>query len=137
MPWSTGRRALPPHAYGTSALTASLRMRAPSLGSTNLLRTRLVPATLALAVMTPAGQMGGPHLRFLLAALATCLAAGMALALIPQETSDAFGGYRIYGIVVHGVGGPLWALIGAGLSPEGFRSRTSNRSGAVGGRANS
>ena len=89
----------------------------------------LAPTTLALAVMTPAARMARLRLGLLLAALGTCLAAGVAVALIAQETSDAFGGYRIYGIVVYGVGGLLWALIGASLSPRSFRRQSNDQSG--------
>ncbi|MGV8908329.1 MAG: hypothetical protein ACOH1Y_05050 [Propionicimonas sp.] len=80
----------------------------------------LVPSTLGLAVMAPTGGIEGVALRVLLSALGISLAAGVALALIEQEASDAFGGYRVYGIVVYGVGGVLWALIGACLSRGGF-----------------
>lgn len=79
----------------------------------------LGPATLTLAALIRAGGAGRTRLRLLFAALGTSLTLGVGLALIPQEVSDAFHGYRAYGFVVHGIGGLLWALIGVALrSPD-------------------
>jgi hypothetical protein len=54
-------------------------------------------------------------LRVLLATLGITLAGGVALALIPNETADSYGGYRIFGIVAYGAAGILWSLVGANL----------------------
>jgi len=47
------------------------------------------------------------------------LATGLALALIPQETSDSFGGFRIFGIVVYAATataiGHRWLMTGRGI----------------------
>lgn len=76
----------------------------------------LAPTILALAAVAPAGGLGRVRLRVLLAALGVSLAVGVALALLAQATSDAFGGYRVFGILVYGVGGLLWASLGASLA---------------------
>ena len=31
---------------------------------------------------------------------------------IPEETSDSFGGYRIFGLLAYAAAGILWALLG-------------------------
>lgn len=38
-----------------------------------------------------------------------------ALALIPLEVSDPFGGYRVYGVFAHFLTGIGWVVLGAGL----------------------
>ena len=78
----------------------------------------LAPTTLALAALTPVRGAVGVRFRVLLAALGIILAGGVALALITNETSDSFGGYRIFGIAVYGIGGILWSLVGMNL-PNG------------------
>ena len=75
----------------------------------------LAPATIALAALIPGGDAARTRTRVVVAALGIVLATGFALALIPQETSDSFDGYRIFGTVVHGAGGLLWALLGISL----------------------
>ena len=75
----------------------------------------LAPATIALVALIPAGDAARARTRIVVAALGIVLATGLALALIPQATSDSFDGYRIYGTVVHGLGGLLWALLGLSL----------------------
>jgi len=75
----------------------------------------LVPVTVALAVLMPADDAARIPVRIGVAALGIVLAAGAALALIPLETSDSFGGFRIYGTLVHGLGGLLWAMLGLWL----------------------
>jgi hypothetical protein len=72
----------------------------------------LVPVTASLAALIPAGDAARTRVRVAMAALGIVLATGVALALMPLETSDSFGGFRIYGTVVHGLGGLLWALLG-------------------------
>jgi hypothetical protein len=75
----------------------------------------LAPATIALVALIPAGDAARTRTRVVVAALGIVLATGLALALIPQQTSDSFDGYRIFGTVVHGLGGLLWALLGLSL----------------------
>ena len=48
--------------------------------------------------------------------LGVSLAVGVALALLAQAASGALGGYRLFGILVYGVGGLLWASLGASLA---------------------
>ena len=73
----------------------------------------LAPATVALAALIPPGTA---RTRRWFAALGLALAAGLSLALIPQETSDGFGGFRIFGAVTYGLGGLMWALVGLTLA---------------------
>lgn len=75
----------------------------------------LVPVTIALAILIPATTPARVRTRVAVAALGMVLATGLAVALIPQETSDSFGGFRIFGTVVYGLGGLLWALLGLSL----------------------
>lgn len=51
--------------------------------------------------------------RAALTAIATAYCAGLALALIPLETSDHFGGYRVFGLVTYAGAGLFWATFGA------------------------
>ena len=76
----------------------------------------LAPATVALAVLIPKGDAARARTRVVLAVLGTVLATGLVLALIPLETSDAFGGYRIFGGVTYGLGGLVWACLGLSLA---------------------
>ena len=54
-------------------------------------------------------------LRGLLSVLATAYCVALAVALLPEETSDSFGGYRIFGLVAYAGAGALWAVLGARL----------------------
>ena len=48
------------------------------------------------------------------------------MGLIPLETSDSFGGFRIFGIIAYGGVGVLWAAYGVTLlSAERPRRRAS------------
>lgn len=78
----------------------------------------LAPATIALAGLIPAGGAAGARTRVAVAGLGVILAAGLALALIPQEASDSFGGYRVFGTVVYGLGGVAWVLLGLSLARD-------------------
>ena len=84
----------------------------------------LAPTTLGLAALTPVRGAVGVRFRVLLAAIGIILAGGVALALITNETSDYFGGYRIFGIAVYGIVGILWSLVGMNL-PHGSATRGS------------
>jgi hypothetical protein len=76
----------------------------------------LAPATIALAVLIPRGDAARAPTRVVLAVLGAVLATGLVLALTPLETSDAFGGYRIFGSVTYGLGGLRWARLGLSLA---------------------
>ncbi|HEX8869091.1 MAG TPA: hypothetical protein VF821_25755 [Lentzea sp.] len=79
----------------------------------------LAPASAVVAATT---WMRGLA-RALLVALAAAYCTATALGLIPLETSDSFGGYRIFGLVAYAGVGVLWALFGA-LSGGHDQSRT-------------
>lgn len=87
----------------------------------------LAPATLTLAVLTPARGARGVRLRVLLAALGIILAGSVALSLITMETSDSFGGYRIFGSSAYGIAGVLWLLVGTNLRNRGATLSSINR----------
>jgi hypothetical protein len=50
--------------------------------------------------------------RTILVAIGAILAVAFVWALVPLETSDAVGGYRIFGFMVHVLGGIGWAVLG-------------------------
>jgi hypothetical protein len=87
-----------------SALVASalLDLRFRALGPPFSLFV-LAPATIALAAL---GRDRG--LRRAWVVLATAYVTAIGLALVPLETSDSFGGYRIYGLVAHVASGWAW-----------------------------
>jgi hypothetical protein len=58
--------------------------------------------------------------RALLTALAVAYCAATAVGLIPLETSDSFGGYRVFGLIAYVGVNALWAAFGAVLMrPDG------------------
>lgn len=71
----------------------------------------LAPASVVVALTA---TVRGPA-RALLTALAVALCSATAIGLIPLETSDSFGGYRIFGLVAYVGGNLLWAAFGAVL----------------------
>ncbi|MCX6400511.1 MAG: hypothetical protein NTX33_11345 [Propionibacteriales bacterium] len=71
----------------------------------------LAPASVVVAMTTR--QHGA--IRAFLSLLAAAYCVGLAIALIPQETSDDFGGYRIFGSIAYAGAGALWAALGATL----------------------
>ncbi len=75
----------------------------------------LAPTTLALAALTAARGAAGGRLRVLMAAVGLILAGSLVLALIPNDTSDSFGGYRIFGTAGYAITGILWSVIGTSL----------------------
>ncbi|PKH37535.1 hypothetical protein SAMN05192575_101525 [Nocardioides alpinus] len=79
----------------------------------------LAPATLALAVLSR-----GSGLRWGWALLATAYFVALGLLLVPQATSDGFGGFRIYGLAAHVGVGLGWVVLAAGI-------RTSGRDGSI------
>lgn len=71
----------------------------------------LAPATLALAVLT---RVLGLRVSWVLLATAYVVAVG--LALVPQATSDGFGGYRIYGLAAHVGVGLGWLVLASRIT---------------------
>lgn len=71
----------------------------------------LVPASIVAALT--ARRRGVP--RVLLGLLAVAYGVGLALTLLPLETSDSFSGYRIFGTITHAGVGMLWVAMGQAL----------------------
>jgi len=71
----------------------------------------LAPAGVVAALTTP--RKGS--IRVVLGLLATAYCAALAMVLIPLETSDSFGGFRIFGVIDYAGVGVLWAVFGATL----------------------
>ena len=71
----------------------------------------LAPAGVVAALKTP---RRGP-IRVVLVLLATAYCAALAMVMIPLETSDGFGGFRIFGVIDYAGVGVLWAAFGATL----------------------
>ncbi|MEU0885743.1 hypothetical protein ABZ345_44785 [Lentzea sp. NPDC005914] len=89
----------------------------------------LAPACVVLAVTTP---LRGPA-RAVLAALAVAYSAATAVGLIPQEMSDSFGGFRLFGLIAYAGTGVLWAAFGAVSRPaQAASSRPGPDGGATG-----
>ncbi len=82
---------------------------------------RAIGPPLDLFLVAPAGIVAATTTaargatRGLLVALAGSYAASLVLALVPLETSDSFGGYRIFGLIAYAGVGALWAALGAVL----------------------
>lgn len=68
----------------------------------------LAPASVVAARTT--AQRG--VIRTVLWLLAAAYSSGLALALVPLEVSDSFGGYRIFGTIAYAGVGLLWAALG-------------------------
>jgi hypothetical protein len=69
----------------------------------------LAPACLVAAKTT--ATRGA--LRGMLSVLAAAYCVALAIGLLPQETSDSFGGFRIFGLIAYAGVGALWAVLGA------------------------
>lgn len=87
---------------GALVASALLDLRFRALGPPFSLFV-LAPATIALAAL---GRDRG--LRRAWVFLATAYLTAIGLALVPLETSDSFGGYRIYGLAAHVASGCAW-----------------------------
>ena len=78
-----------------------------------------------LFLLAPAGVVASLTLRrmgpisVVLGLLATAYCAALAMALVPLETSDSFGGFRIFGFIGYAGVGVLWAAFGAALLIDG------------------
>lgn len=71
----------------------------------------LAPAGVVAALST---RRRGP-IRVVLGLLAAAYCAALAVVMIPLETSDNFGGFRIFGGIAYAAVGVLWAAFGATL----------------------
>jgi len=67
----------------------------------------LAPASVVAALTLRSGLI-----RRVMGLLATAYCAALATGLIPLETSDKFGGFRIFGIIEYAGVGVLWAAFG-------------------------
>ena len=76
----------------------------------------LAPASLALALLT--SRQGE---RVAWACLAVAYVVAIGLALLPLETSDSFGGYRVFGLFAHVASGLAWVAL------AGILARSSDR----------
>ena len=72
----------------------------------------LAPATLVAALTIPAMSPRQWMAQAFLRTLGIALSAALCVGLIPLETSDSFGGYRVFGVLAYGVPGVVWALLG-------------------------
>lgn len=78
-----------------------------------------------LFLLAPAGVVASLTLRrmgpisVVLALLAAAYCTALVIALIPLETSDSFGGFRIFGFIGYAVAGVLWAAFGAAVLMDG------------------
>lgn len=70
----------------------------------------LAPASVVAALTVRKGLI-----RVVLGLLAAAYCAALAMGLIPLETSDTFGGFRIFGIIAYAGVGVLWAAFGVTL----------------------
>lgn len=70
----------------------------------------LAPASLVAAVTVRTGVI-----RVVLGLLTVAYWMGLVMGLIPQETSDGFGGFRIFGSMAYAGVGLLWAAFGCAL----------------------
>jgi hypothetical protein len=92
--------------------SAALDLAGGSLGPPIFLP--LLAAGLIILALAPrdASGPGSPILRTLLV-LGALLGVAFAWALLPLDVSDRVGGYRIFGIMAHLLGGIGWAILGA------------------------
>lgn len=74
----------------------------------------LVPALLIAAATAPREAVRGA--RTALAVLDTVLALALAVALVPQDVSDAHGLFRVFCLLAYGAAGLAWAGLGLTLS---------------------
>lgn len=70
----------------------------------------LAPASVVAALTARKGPI-----RALVGLLAGAYCAALAMSLIPLETSDSFGGFRIFGVIAYAGVGVLWATLGMAL----------------------
>lgn len=73
----------------------------------------LAPASVVAALTARKGPI-----RALLGLLAAAYCAALTLSLIPMESSDSFGGFRIFGSIAYAGVGVLWAALGVTLLTE-------------------
>lgn len=77
---------------------------------------RAMGPPLDLLLLAPAGVVAaltvGKGVRLVLGLLASAYCAALAMMLIPLETSDSFGGFRVFGVIAYAGVGVLWAVLG-------------------------
>jgi hypothetical protein len=72
----------------------------------------IAAGAIVLALAPSHGSGPGSRIRITLLGLGLLLAVAFVWALTPLDTFDRVGGYRIYGVMAHLLGGLGWALLG-------------------------
>jgi hypothetical protein len=91
--------------------SAALDLAAGSLGPPIFLP--LLAAGLIVLALSPRDASGaGRPIRRTLLILGVLLAVAFAWALLPLDVSDRVGGYRLFGVMAHLLGGIGWAILG-------------------------
>jgi hypothetical protein len=80
----------------------------------------LAPASVVAALTARTGPS-----RALLGLLAAAYCAALASLLIPLESSDSFGGFRVFGVIAYAGVGVLWAALGIAVLTERDELRAS------------
>jgi hypothetical protein len=96
---------------GALVVSAAMDLGFRGLGAPFMLFVLAPAAAVGAATLAPRGPEQR-RVRRVLGVLAAVLLAGLAVALVPIETSDAFGGYRIFGLLVYAAAGLIWAWLG-------------------------
>jgi hypothetical protein len=92
--------------------SAALDLAAGSLGPPIFLP--LLAVGLIVLALAPRGASGaGRPIRRTLLILGVLLAVAFAWALLPLDVSDRVGGYRLFGVMAHLLGGIGWAILGS------------------------
>jgi hypothetical protein len=103
---------------GALLLPAAVDLATWGLGPPLLLPILALAA--AVAALTARGHAETRVTRAL-GGLAAVLITGLAVGLIPMQTSDSFGGYRIFGLLAHAAAGLMWAWLGIRLGADDAR----------------
>jgi hypothetical protein len=72
----------------------------------------LAPTVLVACLSSKPTGPGPLRVRLLLGVLGAVLTFATVMALIPEERSDSFAGFRIFGLLAYATVGVLWALLG-------------------------
>lgn len=112
------------HALSTIALLASAAIDLVGQGlGPPLLLPLLAAGLLLLGFGMRCYSEEDRTIRVVIVALGVVFAVAIAVALVPVQISDSAGGYRIYGAMVHLLGGFGWALLGWLLVRRGSTAR--------------
>jgi hypothetical protein len=91
----------------------------------------LAPALLVAGLAPQRSRAGDGPTRWVLCLLGVVLTGAVVFALVPMETSDGFGGFRIFGLLAYALAGLLWAALGLvllrGLDRVSSHPRVSSR----------